>query len=102
MFVLLFILVQVQSFMLGLSVLYIGLLGASFLPIETIRSEIKLIIWEVSPSSPTAAQYIHAMDAPSIPTQLLSCPWPGAFRAFYLHDLLFFFSLICWMEVMKI
>lgn len=81
MFVLLFILVQVQSFTLGLPVLYIGFWEASSLPTETIRSEIKLINWEVSPS-PTAAQYIHAIDAPSIPTHLPSCPWPGAFRAF--------------------
>lgn len=93
MFVLLFTLVQVQNFTLGLPVSYIGFGGTSSLPTEAIRSEIKLINWEVSSSSPTAAQYIHARDAPSIPTHLPSCPWPGAFRAFYLHDLLFVFFL---------
>lgn len=76
MFVLLFIFVQVQSFMLtrGLPVLiHRSVLGTASLYIETVRSEIKLIIWEVTPFSPTAAQYVHATDVPNKPKHLLYC-----------------------------
>lgn len=73
---LLFILVQVQSFTLtqGLPVLvHRSVLGTASFYIETVRSKIKLIIWEVTPFSPTAAQYVHTTDIPNKPKHLLYC-----------------------------
>lgn len=67
---------QVQSFTLtqGLPVrIHRSVLGTVSLHIETIRSEIKLIIWEVTPFSPTAARYVHATDVQSQSKHLLYC-----------------------------
>ena len=50
-----------------------SVLGTASLYIGTIRSEIKLIIWEVTPFSSTANQYVHATDVPNKPKRLLYC-----------------------------
>lgn len=58
----------------GLPVLiHRSVLGTASFYTETVRSKIKLIIWEVTPFSPTAAQYVHATDIPNKPKHLLYC-----------------------------